>query len=330
MNISLEDIKGIGPKTAEKLRDKGILSPIELATMKPEELMDILNITRKQAKDILLDAENKALSKAIRVHTAEEISEYRRRRTQYISTGSTAVDRILGGGVPTDAITGLMGEFSVGKSQWCYQLAVNMVKMGRRVAWIETEPNTFSSKRLLEIAKYHNVKLDLNKDIYVIPSKFIFTPHHQYLAYKSLDQKMEKENLDIGLLVVDSFSAKFRQAYSGREMLPDRTWEIAKHIGYLEMLASKYNMAIVITVQVMGVPDIGQQHLSQMKYGFIKRPSGGDFLMHSASIWVSLYQRKTNLWTATVVDSAYLPKDSADFLITKKGIEDYDKSRSKI
>lgn len=53
-------------------------------------------------------------------------TEFHERRADLVSitTGSTNLDNILGGGMETGSITELYGEFRTGKSQICHTLAV--------------------------------------------------------------------------------------------------------------------------------------------------------------------------------------------------------------
>ena len=54
-------VKGIGPKTAEKLIEKNITTVEQVAIMRSEELADVIGITNKAAKDIVNVAKNMAL-----------------------------------------------------------------------------------------------------------------------------------------------------------------------------------------------------------------------------------------------------------------------------
>jgi len=105
-------VKGIGPKTAEKLREKGIGTVEELATKRPDELAEILNISKKAAKLIVNDAKSMALDRALTIKTLKERLEYKKKRECLISTGSIALDSLLKGGVHTDAITILAREYA--------------------------------------------------------------------------------------------------------------------------------------------------------------------------------------------------------------------------
>ena len=318
----LETVKGIGPKTKEKLLEAGISTIAQLATKRPEELADILKINKKAAKMIINDAKSKALEKAIRLTTLKEILEHKKERVVKISTGSLALDSLLKGGVPTEAITIIAGEFASGKTQICKQLAVNTIKMGRKVAWIETESGTFAPDRILEIAEANNVEIDLEKDIYIIPAISVTDPYKQFLAYELIDKWAEENNIDLGLIVIDSFTAKFRSYFTGREMLPDRAAEESRHFGYLDYLASKYNCAIVATCQVMDVPDTQSQLGVIVKTGTKKMPVGGNVLKHSGTYILMVHKVKLDEWEMIVIDAPNIPFSSARFRILPSGIKD--------
>ena len=88
-----------------------------------------------------------------------------------ISTGSKALDDLLGGGIETGAITELFGEFRTGKTQLCHTLAVICqmpLDMGGgegKCLYIDTEGSllffitlgTFRPERLLAVAERFGV-----------------------------------------------------------------------------------------------------------------------------------------------------------------------------
>jgi RecA/RadA recombinase len=216
-----------------------------------------------------------------------------------------------------------------GKSQLCYSLAMNTTQLklpdGKmaEVAWIETEPGTYRPERLDEIAKSRGLSFS-PKQINVMPAANIIDSNRQRMAYEWVEQLLEKGR-PIKLLVVDSFTAKIRQAYSGREMLPARSQDFSSHFQILERIAAKYNICIVLTLQVMGIPDTMQQGLIRMKEGKSEETYGGSVMKHSITFWVSLEQIKSvggMLCRATLFDAPHLPRRSAEFLITEKGVID--------
>lgn len=75
-----------------------------------------------------------------------------------LTTGSKALDEIMGGGLETGSITELYGEFRCGKTQLCHTLCVTCqlpVDMGGgegKALYIDTE-GTFRPQRLVQIAE---------------------------------------------------------------------------------------------------------------------------------------------------------------------------------
>jgi len=211
---------------------------------------------------------------------------------------------------------------SVGKTQLCFQLLVNNVMQhNRKGVYIETEPGTWYGDRVREIATAAGYKDDILKHMYVIPAKSIPDAYAQYNAYLRVEQLCE-EGADIGLTIIDSFNAKFRSTFTGREQLPARSSEYGRHIGLLQKLASKYNMAVVMTVQVMGVPDTSAQHIAIAKTGMYKAPVVPDFVLHSLT-WLGITPVGKNSWKITLFDSSFLPRNEAIFTVDKGGIKDY-------
>ena len=315
----LEDLQGIGPKTAEKLRELGY-TLVGIATGRADEIAAEMKISFVQAKTWVMAAQE-ALLKTMKMKTANESDKDKKTKQQFIKTGSNSFNTLIGGGFPTMATTGLSGRFSTGKTQACFDATVDCIgRLKRKVVYIETEPNTFSLDRLKQIAKAR--KLDCNWDmLYVCESDQIPTAKAQFLQYK-LVQKTLEAGEDIGLVIVDSFTAKFRPGYSRREMLPVRTREFTEHFLLIDYLASKYNVAWILTCQVIGAPDPGQGLAIKMKTGDSFYPVGGEYLLHSVNTWVSLLQIKTDLYEAILYDSSYLPRNKCEFILTSNGLMD--------
>lgn len=320
--IELTDLSGIGEKIGIQMMENGIETVEKLATMRPERLSQIIGCSLKKAKDFVNAATEVIRGRAIEVMTAKEIFKKRSERVQWISTGSEALDKILGGGVQTDALTGVAGELSVGKSQIAFQLECNTVlNLNRGVVHLETEPQTFNSKRIMDITKGRGNWDDIADMFHIIPHTSITNPYQQFNAYQEVN-KMIEGGIDIGLLVIDSFTAKFRPFFHGREMLPDRGAELSRHIGYLEEMVSKYNMAVFLTCQVMGIPVQGDQLGAIKKYGGRKEIWGGEYFKHSITYWLYLQETKKDHYKATLFDSPDMPRAEAEYIITSGGIRD--------
>jgi DNA repair protein RadA len=109
--IKLEDIPGVGPKIAGKLREIGFSDPMTIAVTSPAELAAIAEIGEGQATKIV-NAVRQMLD--IGFETADKILK-RREKVAKITTGSKSLDNLLGGGVETQSITEAYGPFGSGK-----------------------------------------------------------------------------------------------------------------------------------------------------------------------------------------------------------------------
>jgi len=315
--IDLEDLPNVGPAIAEKLRDAGFTTIEAVAVASPAELSSAAEIGESTATKIISAA--RQLANVGGFESGEAILE-RRRKIGKIKTGSKELDRLLGGGVETQAITELFGEFGSGKTQICHQLSVNVqlpVEEGGlngSVIVIDTE-NTFRPERIIQMAEAKN--LDPNetlKNIYVAQA---YNSNHQMLLVdnaKELANKLKKEGKDVKLLVVDSLMAHFRSEYVGRGTLADRQQKLNRHLHDLMRFGDLFNAAIVVTNQVQAKPDTF--------FGDPTRPVGGHIVAHTATFRIYLRKSKGELRVARLIDSPHLPESEAVFKVTEQGIVD--------
>jgi RecA/RadA recombinase len=155
------------------------------------------------------------------------------------------------------------------------------------------------------------------------------TPTHQFKAYEGIEERI-KQGTDVGLIVIDSFNALFRSTYTGRETLPNRSAESGRHIGYLQRLASKYNIAIVVTMQVMGVPDSGTSLGCIKKYGISTPPVTSNVVKHGVNYMIGLEQVSSvdKTWSAVIADGP-VPRGKTMFVINEIGVTDYYDSKKR-
>jgi DNA repair protein RAD51 len=155
-----------------------------------------------------------------------------------ISTGSRAINAVLGGGIHTGMITNIYGESGSGKSQLCFTVCANCAKHSANILFIDTTGN-FRPERIMEIS---GSKLTLEKISYIRA----FTTTEQSNATKKIIEIRPK------LVVIDSLTSLFSTEYSG----PERHRAIMKYMHQLAALAINLQSAIVVTNMVRNAPPI--------------------------------------------------------------------------
>lgn len=139
----------------------------------------------------------------------------------YITTGSSELDKLLGGGLETRSITEIFGEFRTGKTQLCHTLAVTCQLTISKDAggggaagkclYIDTE-GTFRPERLLAVAERYG--LDGEEVLNNVACARAYNSDHQTALLIQASAMMSEAKY--GLLIVDSATALYRTDFSGR------------------------------------------------------------------------------------------------------------------
>ena len=308
---TLTELPGVGPSIANKLMDAGFTTIEALAVATPQEVSTITGIPLATAQRII-KAAREALD--IRFKTALELKK-ERMSVRKITTGSKNLDSLLGGGVETKTITEFFGEFGSGKTQICHQLSVNVQLpedrggLNAKAVYIDTE-GTFRWERIEAMANALGLDADkVMENIFYIRA---VNSDHQMAVVDELMDLIPKEN--IKLVVVDSVTGHFRAEYPGRENLAARQQKLNRHLHQLMRLAEIYNVAVVITNQIMARPDVF--------YGDPTQAVGGHVLYHAPGVRVQLRKSRGSKRIARIVDAPHLPEGETVFAITEWGIRD--------
>jgi len=308
---SIEDLDGVGPATAEKLRELGYHTIESLATAALKELVPA-GISEKQAAKIISQARG---SIAISFIPANELIKLRQNVLR-LSSGSKSIDELLGGGLESQTISEFYGQYGVGKSILCHQLCVNAQKpvdqggLNGGALYIDTE-QTFRPEWIERMSNHLGMDPDtVARNIMYAEA---YTSDHQILLLEKADQVIKENN--IRLIVVDSLTAHFRSEYLGREMLADRQQKINKHLHRLVRLARAFNTVAVVTNQVMSRPDAF--------FAMAVEAVGGHIVAHTTHTRVFLRRTAGGpVRIARLVSSAYLAEGERLFKVTENGIED--------
>ena len=335
----LENLPGVGPATADKLRDNGFESFQSIAVASPGELSNTADIGDSTAADVISAARD-----AADIGGFESGSDVLRRREEIgkLTWGVEEVDDLLGGGVETQSITEVYGEFGAGKSQVTHELAVTVQLpqdhggLEGRAIFVDSE-DTFRPERIddmvrglseeaLQASMDHReiegtpddeeameelVEVFLDK-IHVAKA---FNSNHQILlAEKASDIASEYDDTDwpVRMVCVDSLTAHFRAEYVGRGELAPRQQKLNKHLHDLARVANLHNAAVVVTNQVQSNPD--------SFFGDPTKPIGGNILGHKSSFRLYLRKSKGTKRIVRLVDAPNLPDGEAVMRVENGGL----------
>lgn len=315
--VDLEDLPGVGPAIAEKLREGGYTSLEAIAVASPSELVASAEIGEATAAKIINAARQAADIGGF--ETGDKIL-VRRQEVGKLTTGSGTLNTLLGGGLETCAISEFYGEFGSGKTQVAHQLAVTVQLppdkggLNGSVIIIDTE-NTFRPERIKDMAE--GLALDYEEVLQHIHVARAYNSNHQILLVdraEKLAEELKETEKPVRLLIIDSATAHFRSEYVGRGTLADRQQKINKHLHDALRFGDLNNAAIMITNQVQVRPDAF--------FGDPTRPIGGHIVGHTATFRIYLRKSKGEKRIARLVDSPNLPEAEAVFSVSKVGVRD--------
>ncbi len=241
----LNQVKGINARQIKLLQENGIGTADALAMSPNNVVAAIDGLGDKTAKKLIWNARN-ALGMTEFVQ-AVDIDE----NVEYIATGSSELDRILGGGVQTGKLTEVYGPFKSGKTNFAQTIAVTVQLpaskggLGGAVAYVDTE-NTFSKEKVKRIAKRFG--LDPKKVLSGIFHARIYSSDHQTQMIMKAENLCKTRN--VRLIVVDSLMALMRAEYLGIGMLARRQGVLNNMLHALSRIAETYNCAVLLTNQV--------------------------------------------------------------------------------
>ena len=235
-----------------------------------------------------------------------------------ISTGSQELDKLLGGGIETGSITEIFGEFRTGKTQICHtlcvtcQMAKNEGGGAGKALYIDTE-GTFRPEKLGKISERFN--MDPDSVIANIMYARAYNSEHQNKLLIQACALMAEEKF--ALIIVDSATALYRTDYSGRGELSARQMSLAKFLRNLQKIADEFQVAVVITNQV-----VAQVDGTSFGGANDKKPIGGHIMAHAAQTRLSLRKGAKDNRVCKIYDSPCLPESEATYSITDYGIDD--------
>ncbi len=321
--LRLDSLEGVGPVTSKKLSDAGIHNILDLIVRGPVEVSEITGMDKEAAERIVNKARQQLIADGVLQKDFVSATEIYKRRLDIgkISTGTNALDTLLDGGIETQAVTEVYGEFGSGKTQFCHTMCVNVQRpkeeggLDGGVLYIDTE-NTFRPERIVSIAKAKD--LDPEKVLDRIIVAKAYNSSHQELIMQEVGPVIKENN--IKLIVVDSAVGLFRAEYLGRGTLSERQQRLNKFMHLLTRTAEIYNVATIATNQVMASPDTF--------FGDPTRPIGGNVVAHTSTYRI-YFKKSGKKRIARMVDSPHHPEQEVLFTLTEAGVSDPEEESKK-
>ena len=310
--MTIEDLPGVGPATAEKLREAGFDELLGIAVMSPMELAEQAELGEAVSSKIIQAA--KKLANIGGFISGNALIE-KRKTVQKLTSGTASIDELLGGGFETQSICEVYGQFGSGKTQIGHQLAVNTILpisqggLNGEVFYIDTE-DTFRPERITQMAEA--VGMDPTHAMERIHVARAYNSAHQMLLVDEI--KRMSKSIDVKLVIVDSLTSHFRSEYVGRGMLAPRQQKLNRHLKELKQLSDVQNALILVTNQVMSNP--------AALWGDPTKAIGGHIVGHASTFRLYLRKSKGGRRIARLIDSPNLPEGEAVFTVTAEGLKD--------
>ena len=314
---SFEELKKAGISLADinKLVEAGYNTVEALAYAPKKQLLTI-----KGFSDIKVDKLIKEAAKFVPMgFTTASAYHEKRKDLVYLTTGSSELDKLLNGGFESGSITEVFGEFRTGKTQLCHTVAVTCQLppeqggASGKAMYIDTE-GTFRSERIFPIAERYG--LNPEDVLENISYARAYNSDHQSQLLVQASALMSTSKYSV--LIIDSATALYRTDFSGRGELGARQISLARYLRDLVNLAETYQVAVIITNQVVSNPDGAMS----MFAGDVKKPIGGNIMAHASTTRLSLRIGRGSTRICKIYDSPLLPESEAMFSITEAGIKD--------
>jgi len=161
-----------------------------------------------------------------------------------VPTGCGSLDKVLGGGLPTEGVSLIYGEAETGKTSLAIQCAVNVAREGYKAIFVDSD-GTFSPRRLSQIA-YHDFEDVSSQIVLAKPATF----QEQAFAIDHLDEYITRR---VGLLVVDTVTSLYRAELGGAKETFTLNRELNRQVACLAQIAKTCKIATLLTSQVRSV-----------------------------------------------------------------------------
>ena len=147
MDFNLEDLPGIGPTKAKRLKENGVTSPLDFIIRGAREISRLTDITPattakmiKQIRETLAES-----GTPIQVDSIGTLRELKKTQKRY-SVEVDEIDKATRGGFETQSLYEIYGAEGAGKTQLSFSITSSVMKQDESVWFIDCE-GTFDEER---------------------------------------------------------------------------------------------------------------------------------------------------------------------------------------
>ncbi|CAH0701983.1 unnamed protein product [Spodoptera exigua] len=238
--LKTQDFKNLSESTIRTLAQNRIITLLDFLQ---EDVSKLSSLTKLSLHDILA-IRNEIFSRysAPLINGTDLLTKVYKSRNR-ISSVIESLDSILNGGFPVRYITEICGLADSGKSQLCFQLAINVAKDNvRTVLYIGTKGD-FSAvrvQRMLDAQGYSHK--DMASIMYRIRVVHIWTLEDLVELFKGIKNKtFDAENL--ALVIVDSLPCLMFQHLGDENKMGLSFLNVL--VNYSRFIANEFNVAII-------------------------------------------------------------------------------------
>ena len=306
MDFNLEDLPGIGPTKAKRLKENGVTSPLDFIIRGAREISRLTDITPattakmiKQIRETLAES-----GTPIQVDSIGTLRELKKTQKRY-SVEVDEIDKATRGGFETQSLYEIYGAEGAGKTQLSFSITSSVMKQDESVWFIDCE-GTFDEERLEEICLSREAEYnpDLVKYNMVTDSEDLL----QIINTQALEYVVDGS---VRVIIIDGLVGLFRMLYHGRGELAERQDVLEQILIKLRNLSVYGNCCVILTNQVMSNPD---------PFGAKEKAVGGHVLGHSVKY---IYAIKKGLKNNRVLSRVKSPKDPQGdftFYLNEEGV----------
>lgn len=306
---------GINAADISKLKSSGFCTVLSIIQATKKELCQIKGISEAKVEKIF--------EAACKIETGTNFMTgsqllHKRATVLHITTGSSQLDEIIGGGIETMSITEIFGENRTGKTQICHTVCVTgqlpqSINGGNgKICFIDTE-GTFRPEKIGKVAERYGLSAEAVLENIIYARAYTHEHLNQLLSMAAA--KMIEDHFSV--LIVDSIMNLFRVDFSGRGELAERQQVLNRTLSRLIKIAEQFNIAIIYTNHVMSDPGGGLTFVANLS-----KPIGGHVLGHASTTRLSLRKGKGNQRICKVYDSPNCPEAECVFELSDGGIID--------